>query len=121
MEGLGDPFCRYPMVWDERTDEGLVAHYRRLAAVRKYPAFDRGDFALTRVSGGYIEFTREKYADSRLFRVRFAANLGAASEVMRVCGDWRELYSDKSGAGDVSVPPCGFVFICEDAEKGTKK
>ena len=120
MEGLGDPFCRYPMVWDERTDEELVAHYRRLAAVRKYPAFDRGDFALTRVSGGYIEFTREKYVGGRLCRVRFAANLGAAADVMHVSGGWRELYSDKSGAGEVSVPPCGFVFICEDAEKGTK-
>ena len=120
MEGLGDPFCRYPMVWDERTDEELVAHYRRLAAVRKYPAFDRGDFALTRVSGGYIEFTREKYVGGRLCRVRFAANLGAAADVMHVSGGWRELYSDKSGTGEVSVPPCGFVFICEDAEKGTK-
>ena len=39
---------------------------------------------------------------------------------MHVSGGWRELYSDKSGTGEVSVPPCGFVFICEDAEKGTK-
>ena len=88
--------------------------------MRKYPAFDRGDFALTRVSGGYIEFTREKYVGGRLCRVRFAANLGAAADVMHVSGGWRELYSDKSGTGEVSVPPCGFVFICEDAEKGTK-
>lgn len=119
MEGLGDPFCRYPMVWDDRTETALVAHYRRLAEIRKYPVFDRGDFELTRVHGGYIEFTRKKHTADGDECVRFAANLGKTPEIMRMDGAWHELYGDERGMGDVSVPPCGFVFIRPAAEKGT--
>ena len=79
------------------------------------------------LSAAEVERSRAEHGDNRLterrqrgFFSRFAANLGAAADVMHVSGGWRELYSDKSGTGEVSVPPCGFVFICEDAEKGTK-
>lgn len=121
MEGLGDPFCRYPMVWDERTDTVLLEHYRRLAAVRRHPAFDRGDFAVTRVSGGYIEFTRKKQTEAGEYCVRFAANLGGSAAAMHIGGAWHELYSDERGSGDREIPPCGFAFVCEEAGKGTEK
>lgn len=114
MEGLGDPFCRYPMVWDERTDAALTEHYRRLAAVRKCPVFDRGEFAVARAEEGYIEIVREKKTDDGTVRVRVGANLGSRPAVMHVDGDRTELYTGCGGRGDVTVAPCGFVFIKEE-------
>lgn len=123
MEGLGDPFCRYPMIWDERTENELVRHYARLAEVRREPAFDRGEFEILRAEGGYIEFVREKATEDGISRVRVAANLGDTDAVMSVDGCWRELYSGKSGEGDHTVAPCEFAFITQiscDATEETK-
>ncbi len=116
MEGLGDPFCRYPMIWDDRTEAELVRHYARLAEVRREPAFDRGDFEILRVEGGYIEFLREKKTPNGTSRVRVAANLGDVDVTMKADGCWKELYSGASGSGDVRVAPFGFAFIAQDDE-----
>ena len=102
------------MVWDERTDAALTEHYRRLAAVRKCPVFDRGEFAVARAEEGYIEIVREKKTDDGTVRVRVGANLGSRPAVMHVDGDRTELYTGCGGRGDVTVAPCGFVFIKEE-------
>lgn len=121
MEGAGDPFCRRPMLWDERASEELVDHYRRLGDVRHCEVFDRGEFALLRAEGGYIEYSREKQTPDGLLRVRVAANLGCEAVTMHVSGEYLELYTGKRGRGDITLSRFAYAVIRETFAADTKK
>lgn len=109
-EGLGDPFCRRPMNWTA-PDEELLAHYRRLGAIRaEHSAFDGGDFRLTRAEGGYIEYVRENETE----KITVAANLGEKSVHTSLPGAGTELLSGRRTRGSIRVPPCGVVIVKED-------
>ncbi len=117
MEGFGDPFCRMPMVSDERADAELIEHYRRLAAVRRNDVFAGGDFSVLRAEGGYIELLREKRTEQGTERVRLGANVGEDKVVMHAEGEWDELYSEVHGKGDVTLAFGEFAFIREAPSK----
>lgn len=120
MEGAGDPFCRRPMVWDERASEELCSHYRRLGSIRQNTVFDRGEFAVLRAEGGYIEFLREKQTEDGTVRVRVAANLGETAAVMHARGEYHDLYADERGRGDISLQRYAFAVI-DESKKRRKK
>lgn len=121
MEGAGDPFCRRPMVWDERVSEELQTHYRRLGKIRRNPVFDRGEFDVLHAEGGYIEFLREKRTDDGIVRVRVAANLGESTVSCRADSDYLDLYTGKRGRGDIRLPRYAFAVIDETANGKCKK
>ncbi len=58
MQGYGDPFNRLPFPW-HRMNETLLAHYRRLGALRRAQAvYEQGEFALLRLDADVLAFLR---------------------------------------------------------------
>ncbi|MBQ8258799.1 MAG: glycoside hydrolase family 13 protein [Clostridia bacterium] len=58
MEGMSDPFCRYPFPW-HKIDTEINEHYKKLGTLRRNEKiFSGGEFKITRVEGGYFEFIR---------------------------------------------------------------
>lgn len=82
LEGYHDPFCRRPYPWGHEDDD-LRDHYIRLGAIRRTnPAFDGGDFRITEVRSGYIEYERKKDGN----RIIVAANVSGADIVRPASG-----------------------------------
>lgn len=58
LEGYGDPFCRMPYPWG-REDRTLLAHYRKLGAMRQtYAALQGGDFRFLESPDGTVVYER---------------------------------------------------------------
>ena len=59
MEGYHDPFCRRPFPWG-REDKELLAHYKRLGAIRKEnPVLAEGDFEILFERADALVFERK--------------------------------------------------------------
>lgn len=98
-EGLGDPFCRYPMPW-KRMDESLLSHYRRLGEIRRAEdAFAGGEFEFVAVDGGFVEYKRQKNADEY---VLVAVNMAREAHTVKADG-MIDLYCDKMVEGDIEL------------------
>lgn len=106
MEGMGDPFCRRPFDSSHR-DEELFSHYKKLGEIRRgEDVFNRGEFRVTRVLPGYIEYVREKNGR----RVTVAANMSDMPVALdAVVGT--ELLSGSSVNGSISVEPETAVIV----------
>ncbi len=90
MEGYGDPFCRRPYPWHAQ-DEALLAHYRRLGAIRRdFQALHGGDFTVLEARDGLFVFAREKDGQ----RLIIAVNCGAETHLSLPRALYRDLYRD---------------------------
>ncbi|MBQ7172281.1 MAG: glycoside hydrolase family 13 protein [Clostridia bacterium] len=60
MEGYHDPFCRRPYPWG-RENAALLAHYRRLGAIRREePVLRHGEYVPLEADGGLFAFSRKE-------------------------------------------------------------
>lgn len=68
MEGGDDPFCRYPMRWNDVENNPVHAHYQKLAHIReKTPALRVGSFRThTVMDNGLYAYLRETDAQQVL-------------------------------------------------------
>lgn len=109
MEGYHDPFCRMPFPWG-REDGELLAHYKKLGAVRKeHKAFDRGDFRIIKAERGLIAF--ERTSTDGTDSVMIAANSGDKTESLRfiACelygGEPKDLLTGEIFSRSSRIPP----------------
>ncbi len=58
-EGYADPFNRLPFPW-HRMEEDLLSHYRKMAEIRRDPAYRDGEMRLLHLSESLLAFGREK-------------------------------------------------------------
>ncbi len=92
MEGMGDPFCRYPFPW-HRVDAEINEHYKKLGEIRRgEDAFAGGEFKITRAEGGYFEFVRYKKGSGEYILV--AANMGEEPVRLEAVGA-KDLYTGR--------------------------
>lgn len=102
VEGYHDPFCRRPYPWG-REDRALLAHYRRLGALRaRHPIFRDGDFAFLEHHGGRVAYERRGADGSR---VVVAANMEETDWTLDLSGDWRDALSGKRVSRPLTVAP----------------
>lgn len=61
MEGGGDPYCRFPMRWDDVENNQTLAHYQRLAQLRQtHPVLRLGNLRTWRVfDNGLYTYLRQ--------------------------------------------------------------
>ena len=60
MEGGEDPYCRFPMRWDNVKNNPTHAHFQKLAMLRKEnTALSKGSFKTYKVDGGLYAYMRE--------------------------------------------------------------
>lgn len=108
MEGMSDPFCRYPFPW-QSIDTEINEHYKRLGAMRRAEdAFAGGEFRITRAEGGYFEFVRyKKNADGY---VLIAVNMGDIPIELRAAGGIN-LYTGRRVVGNPMLKPRSFMIV----------
>ncbi len=108
MEGMSDPFCRYPFPW-HRIDEEINEHYKKLGEIRRAEEIFRGgEFKITKAEGGYFEFVRyKKGADSYIL---IAVNMGDGPAKLPVSGG-TNLYTGKRVVGYPSVKSGEFLIV----------
>lgn len=108
MEGMSDPFCRYPFPW-HRIDGEINAHYKRLGAIRRSEsAFCGGEFRITNAHGGYFEFVRYKKEEKGYILV--AVNMGEDPIKVHASGG-TNLYTGKRVVGDPLIKSGEFVIV----------
>lgn len=96
MEGMSDPFCRYPFPW-HKIDTEINEHYKKLGALRRgEKIFTGGEFKITRAEGGYFEFIR--YNKEEKHYVKVAVNMGEPLRVEAAGGV--NLYTGKRIVGN---------------------
>ena len=101
MEGYHDPFCRRPFPWG-REDGELLAHYRRLGAIRREnPVLADGEFAIVDESDRALVFERRSEAGHLLI----AANRGDTPFAVTLPAPACELLSGNTERGRVTVAP----------------
>lgn len=107
MEGMSDPFCRYPFPWHNINKE-INGHYKKLGEIRRgEEAFSGGEFKITRASGGYFEFVRYKKEEKKYILV--AVNM--ADEPIKVhAAGGVNLYTGKRVVGNPTLK-CGEFLI----------
>ena len=107
MEGMSDPFCRYPFPWHNINKE-INGHYKKLGEIRRgEESFSGGEFKITRASGGYFEFVRYKKEEKEYILV--AVNM--ADEPIKVhAAGGVNLYTGKRVVGNPTLK-CGEFMI----------
>ena len=107
MEGMSDPFCRYPFPWHNINKE-INDHYKKLGAIRRgEKIFAGGEFKITRASGGHFEFVRYKKEEKGYILV--AVNM--ADEPIKVhAAGGVNLYTGKRVVGNPTLK-CGEFMI----------
>ena len=107
MEGMSDPFCRYPFPWHNINKE-INEHYKKLGEIRRgEEAFSGGEFKITRAAGGYFEFVRYKKEEKEYILV--AVNM--ADEPIKVhAAGGVNLYTGKRVVGNPTLK-CGEFMI----------
>ncbi|MBQ6402169.1 MAG: glycoside hydrolase family 13 protein [Firmicutes bacterium] len=108
MEGYNDPFNRKCYPWGEENRE-LLDWYRTLGAIRRgHGVYVDGDYRLLAAREGLFAFAREKNSACMIT----AANCGDQLQALPVFGNWKDLLSGDSFAGNIPVLP-GQVLILE--------
>lgn len=102
LEGGRDPFCRRTYPWGRENKE-LLAHYRKLAKIRKAPVFKEGDFKVTGYGADYIIYERALGN----VRVCVCANMGGTPLSVNIRG--KDMMTGK--AFDGIVMPQGAVAV----------
>ena len=121
LEGLADPFCRKPYPWGHE-DEELLAHYRRLAAIRSgNPVFKNGKTAFA--AHGKDVFCIARMDENEEFLT--VVNRGEEAEIKLspkefegeaipvLLGGYLDVISETRAAPDIglTVPAHGFVIL----------
>ncbi|MBQ2241903.1 MAG: glycoside hydrolase family 13 protein [Clostridia bacterium] len=108
MEGMSDPFCRYPFPW-HNIDTEINEHYKKLGALRRgEKIFAGGEFKITRATGGYFEFIRYKKEEKGYVLV--AVNM--ADEPIKVyAAGGINLYTGKRVVGYPSISKGEFIIV----------
>lgn len=108
MEGMSDPFCRYPFPWN-RIDAEINEHYKKLGAIRRSEdVFRGGEFKITCSHGGYFEFIRYKKEEKGYILV--AVNM--ADETIKVpAAGGINLYTGKRVVGNPTLKQGGFMIV----------
>lgn len=136
LTGLADPFCRRPYPWGHE-DDGLLAHYRRLAAVR----LSRGEFihgattficpspdvfAIERSEGADISIAVVNRSERELaVSLRSPVRMGE-NEARRVPFGltFRDAFTGEAFISDaefsVVLPPLGARLLISAAERGSR-
>jgi len=105
MEGYRDPFNRRPYPWGEE-DTVLLAHYRRLAQIRReYAVFADGATEILYAENGVFDFVREKDGES----LRICVNCG--ENEYPIAGSYRELLTGVVMRGCVTAAPGTAVIL----------
>ena len=105
MEGYRDPFNRRPYPWG-RGDTELLAHYRRLAKIRRtHAVFADGETEILYAGDGVFDFVRRN-GDAML---RICVNRSSATYPVQ--GDWYDLLSDTDIGGTVGIAPDTAVIL----------
>ena len=108
MEGMSDPFCRYPFPW-HKIDTKINEHYKKLGTLRRgEKIFAGGEFKITRAEGGYFEFIRYKKQEKGYVLV--AVNM--ADEPIKVyAAGGANLYTGKRVVGHPSISKGEFIIV----------
>lgn len=108
MEGMSDPFCRYPFPW-AHIDKEINEHYKRLGALRRSErSLCGGDFRITRASGGLFEFIR--YNKEEKDYILVAVNMADDPIKLRVVRGI-DLYSGCIVAGEPTLAHGEFMIV----------
>ena len=108
MEGMSDPFCRYPFPW-HKIDTEINEHYKKLGALRRgEKIFAGGEFKITRAEGGYFEFIR--YNKEEKGYVLVAVNMADESIKVYAAGG-ANLYTGKRVVGHPSISKGEFIIV----------
>jgi glycosidase len=108
MEGMSDPFCRYPFPW-HKIDGEINEHYKKLGALRRAEsAFSGGEFKITRATGGCFEFIR--YNKEENGHILVAVNM--ADEPIKVhAAGGVNLYTGKRVVGHPTLGKGEFLIV----------
>ena len=99
MEGYRDPFNRRPYPWGCE-DRELLAHYRRLADIRRLcPVFADGDTVILHAGDGVFDFERRGGGEV----IRICVNRSDAAYT--VTGTYTDLLSGRTCDGQVCAAP----------------
>jgi glycosidase len=99
MEGMSDPFCRYPFPW-HNIDTEINDHYKKLGAIRRGEGiFAGGEFRITCAENGYFEFIR--YKKEEKYFVKVAVNMGEPRRIDAAGGV--NLYTGKRIVGNPTL------------------
>ncbi len=108
MEGMSDPFCRYPFPW-QSIDGDINTHYKRLGEIRRGEAiFAGGSFRITRAEGGYFEFVR--YKDGASGYILVAVNMGEEPVKVHAAGGVN-LYTGRRVVGNPEIKTGEFLIV----------
>ncbi len=108
MEGMSDPFCRYPFPW-HRINGEINEHYKKLGALRRdEDIFAGGEFRITRAAGGYFEFVRYKKQEKGYILV--AVNMGDKPTNVHAAGGIN-LYTGKRVVGHPTLNMGKFLIV----------
>jgi cyclomaltodextrinase / maltogenic alpha-amylase / neopullulanase len=100
---------RYPMQWPE-CDRAMVAHYRRLAALkRELDAFASPAIRSMQGEGGLLSFLRGEPGPGELLAV-FNGGAGPGSVTVPE-GDWTDAVSGEAVRGEVELDRFGWRFL----------
>lgn len=108
MEGMSDPFCRYPFPW-HRIDAEINEHYKKLGALRRgEEIFKGGEFRITKAEGGYFEFIRYKKEEKGYILI--AVNMGDEPIKVHAAGG-TNLYTGKRVVGNPTLKQGEFMIV----------
>lgn len=108
MEGMSDPFCRYPFPW-HRIDSEINEHYKKLGEIRRAEKiFGGGEFVITCAEGGYFEFVRYKKEEKGYILV--AVNVGDEPIKVHASGG-TNLYTGKRVVGNPLLRQGEFMIV----------
>jgi len=114
MEGYHDPFCRRPYPWGRENAE-LLAHYRRLGAIRReHPVFIDGDFRIEYAEGGLLVYRRQGRGEE----LTILCNAGDTAVLYEVHGRQIDLLTEKPYQGEIEA---NTALILTHTEKKEKK
>ena len=107
MEGMSDPFCRYPFPW-HNIDTEINEHYKKLGAIRRGEGiFAGGEFKITCSKGGYFEFVRYKKDEKGYVLV--AVNMADEPVKVQASGGVN-LYTGKRVVGHPTIRKGEFII-----------
>ena len=110
MEGAKDPFNRRTYPWG-REDGELLAFFRALGKFREVgkDVLAHGYFRPVLAKGGFLVL--ERFLDER--RLLLLVNRGTDSAVFSPGGSFRDLLTDETASGDITVSPLGFKILMQ--------
>ncbi len=104
MEGYHDPFCRRPYPWG-RENGALLAHYRRLGAIRREePLLRRGEYAPLAADGGLFAFSRKENGEELIL----AANAERRERRFLLPAPCLDRIAGNREEGIITLPPLSF-------------